>query len=85
MMILSMVFLLPAVAAFSAVYSPTSISKSALRMSPVLADTQPKYINGVQVPQSYLPAPGNDSILKFEKDMAKILAARNGTDMTLPG
>ncbi len=75
----------PAVAAFSAVYSPASIPKSSLRMSPALADTQPKYINGVQVPQSYIPAPGNDSIKKFENDMAKILAARNGTDVTLPG
>lgn len=76
--------LCPTVAAFSAVYSSASIPKSSLRMSPVLADTQPKYINGVQVPQSYIPAPGNDSIKKFENDMAKILAARNGTDMTLP-
>ena len=91
MMILSVLLFLPAVAAFSAVSPPglpkssPGLPKSSLRMSLAVAETQPKYINGVPVPKSYAPAPGTDSITKFESDMAKILAARNGTDLTLPG
>jgi len=89
-MILSVLLFLPAVAAFSAVSPPglpkssPGLPKSSLRMSLAVAETQPKYINGVPVPKSYAPAPGTDSITKFESDMAKILAARNGTDLTLP-
>ncbi len=84
MMILSALLFLPAVAAFSAV-SPAGLPKSSLLMSLTVAETQPKYTNGVAVPKTYAPTPGTDSITKFENDMAKILAARNGTDLTLPG